>query len=111
MGLFLLSLLSAFTAAWWSSVGLGAAMGLLYTVVSLLAHRFALRQGPRTFMMIVLGGMVARMGVALIAMVLILYLLPVEQTAFVGSFFGVFIVGMIVDVLYVHRATPAGRNS
>ncbi len=111
MGLFLLSLLSAFTAAWWSSVGLGTAMGLLYTVVSLLAHRFALRQGPRTFMMIVLGGMAARMGVALIAMVLILYLLPVEQAAFVGSFLGVFIVGMIVEVLYVHRAASAGRNS
>ncbi len=86
-------------------------MGLLYTVVSLIAHRFALRQGPRTFMMIVLGGMAARMGLALIAIVLILYLLPVEQAAFVGSFFGVFIVGMIVEVLYVHRAAPAGQNS
>ena len=111
MGLFLLSLLSAFTAAWWSSVGLGAGMGLLYIVVSLLATRFALRQAPRTFMMIVLGGMVARMGAALLAVVLILYLLPVEQTAFVGSFFGVFIVGMIAEVLYVRRVMPAGRNS
>ena len=86
-------------------------MGLLYTVVSLLAHRFALRQAPRTFMMIVLGGMAVRMAVALIAVVLILYLFPVEQTAFVGSFFGVFVLGMIVEVRYVRRAVPAGQDS
>ena len=111
MGLLLLSLLIAFTAAWWASVGLGAAMGLLYIVISLLAHRFALRRGPRTFMMIVVGGMTVRVGVALVAFVLILYLLPIEQTAFVGSFFGVFIVGLIVEVLYIRRAAPAGQDA
>ena len=110
MGLFLLSLLSAFTAAWWASVGLGAAMGLLYIVISLVVTRFALRQAPRTFMMIVVAGMTVRLGLALIAVVLILYLLPVEQTAFVGSFFVIFIAGMIAEVLYVRRAAPAPRN-
>ena len=107
----LLSMLSAFTPVWWSSVGLGAAIGLVYTVISLIANRLALRKAQLTFMVIVLGGMVVRMGAALIAVVLILLLLPVEQIAFVGSFLGVFILGMIAEVLYVRRAGGSEFNN
>ena len=109
MSLFL-SLLNAFTSAWWWSVGLGAAIGLIHGVISLLASRLALGKGVRTFMMIVLGGVLVRMAAALIAVVLVLLLLPVEQVAFVGSFMGVFLVGMIVEVRYARRAAPASRE-
>ncbi len=90
---------------------MGAGLGVLYVLISLLANRLAFRKGQRTFMMIVLGGMMARMFIALITVVLILLLLPVEQTALIGSFFGVFIIGMIVEVLHLRRLSAADQPS
>ena len=108
---FLPSLLSAFTAAWWWSAGLGAGIGLLYSAASLVATWFALRQDQRLFMVIVLGGVIVRMATALVIVVLILWLLPVEQVAFIGSFLGVFILGMIVEVWRLHRRLSATGDS
>jgi len=98
-------------SAWWWSAGLGVGLGLLYIMISLLANRLAMRKGRRTFMMIVVGGMVARLFTVLIAVILILLFLPVEQTIFIGSFFGVFVIGMIVEVLHLRRITTAGQPS
>ena len=103
MNSFLLSLLSAPAAAWWWSAGLGVGIGLLYSAASFVATWFALRQDQRLFMVVVVGGMMARMATALVVVVLILLLLPVEPAVFIGSFLGVFIVGMIVEVWRLHR--------
>lgn len=102
MNSFLLSLPSAPVAAWWSA-GLGVGIGLLYSAASFIATWFALRQDQRLFMVIVVGGMMARMATALVVVVLVLLLLPVEPAIFIGSFLGVFIVGMIVEVWRLHR--------
>lgn len=111
MDYLLLALPSALLSAWWWSAGLGAGLGVLYILISLLANRLALRKGQRTFMMIVLGGMIARMFAALVGVVLILLLLPVEQIVFIGSFFGVFVIGMIVEVLHLRRGATAEQPS
>ena len=107
---FALLLLPALTALWWWSAGLGIGIGLLYSLASLVANRIALRQDQRLFMVIVLGSMVVRMMAALLAVVLILWLLPVEQVAFISSFLGVFIIGMFVEVWSVHRKLSASHN-
>ncbi len=107
---FLLSLLAAPAAAWWWSAGLGVGIGLLYSAASFVATWFAMRQDQRLFMVIVLGGMMARMATALVVVVLILLLLPVEPPVFIGSFLGVFIVGMIVEVWRLHRRMSAPRK-
>ncbi len=110
MRCFSLFLLPALTAVWWWSAGLGIGIGLLYSLASLVTNRIALRQEQRLFMVIVLGGMVARMMAALLAVVLILWLVPVEQAVFVGSFLGVFIIGMMVEVWSLHRKLSAKRD-
>lgn len=102
---------SVLIAAWGWSVGLGAAIGVLYILISLLANRAALRKGQRTFMMIVVGGMLARMTVTLGAVVLILLLMPVQQTAFIGAFAGVFVIGTILEVLHLRRITTIDQPS
>ena len=104
-----LLLLPASAAVWWSA-GLGIGIGLLYSLASLVTNRVALRQEQGLFMMIVLGGMLVRMLAALIAVVLILWLIPVEQVIFIGSFLGVFVIGMVVDVWRLHRAISASRK-
>lgn len=110
MRCFMLLLLPAPVAVWWWSAGLGIGIGLLYGLASLVANRFALRQSQHLFMVIVVGGMVVRMLTAVGAVALILWLLPVEQAVFIGSFLGVFITGMVVEVWSLHRKLSAARN-
>ena len=110
MRCFALLLLPAPVALWWWSAGLGIGIGLLYGLASLVANRFALRQDQHLFMVIVVGGMVVRMLTAVVAVALILWLLPVVQAVFIGSFLGVFITGMVVEVWSLHRKLSAARN-
>ena len=110
MGCFSLLLLPAPPAVWWWSAGLGIGIGLLYSLASLVTNRIALRQEQHLFMVIVLGGMVVRMMAALLAVVLILWLLPVEQAVFIGSFLGVFIIGMVMEVWSLHRRLLKKRD-
>ena len=107
----LLSLLSGVLAAWWGSAGLGIGIGLLYSAASLLINRYAMRQEQRLFLLLVLGGMVVRMLVVLLVVVLVLLLLPVEQIPFIASFLAVFLIGMIVEVLHLHRKGLAARDT
>ena len=104
-----LLLLPALAAAWWSA-GLGIGIGLLYSLASLVTNRVALRQEQGLFMMLVLGGMLVRMLAALVAVILILWLIPVEQVVFIGSFLGVFVIGMALDVWRLHRTLSASRK-
>ncbi|MFQ5570782.1 MAG: hypothetical protein ACE5G0_13945 [Rhodothermales bacterium] len=108
---YLLSWLSAFTPAWWLSLGLGIGLGLLYSAASLVVNRYALRQDSHRFLLIVLGGMIARMALALALVALIVLLLPVEQVAFLASFLGVFVIGIIVEVMILHRKLLAANNT
>ncbi len=106
----LLSLLSGFLSAWWGSVGLGIGIGLLYNAASLVANWYAMRQNQRVFLLIVVGGMVVLMTIALALVALVVVLVPVQQTAFFASFLGVFVMGMIVEVLRLHRKALAADD-
>ena len=106
----LLSLLSGFLSAWWGSAGLGIGIGLLYSAASLVANWYAMRQNQHVFLLIVVGGMVVRMTIALALIALVVVLGPVQQTAFFASFLGVFEMGMIVEVLRLHRKALAADD-
>ncbi len=99
------------TPAWWWSLGLGVGIGVLYSVASLLANRYAMRQDQQRFMLLVIGGMMARIAATLVLVALVLVLLPVQQVAFIGAFFGVFVIGLAVEVLSLHRGLQAARDS
>jgi len=87
-------------------ITIGTGLALLYGVSSLVAHRFALRANDRNqFLGIVFGGLLTRMALALLSVMLVISYVSVSVTAFIGSFFGVFVVSLIIEVLYLHRQT------
>lgn len=62
-------------------------------------------------MVVVVASMIARIFVALIFLIGILLLLPVSATAFLGSFFVMFIIGLIAEVLILHRRAAAVKDN
>lgn len=88
-------------ATWWGSVGAGCALGVLYAASSMLVTKFALRQNQRVFMIIVFGGMIGRMVVALAAIAAIVLLLPVQMIPFLGSFLVLLILGIGLEIRWL----------
>ncbi len=91
---------------WFSSL-FGAGMAVVYSVSAIVLGRVAMKSPGRTFMMIVMGGMVARIFVALIILTLILLFAPVNQLAFLMGFFVVFVIGLTVEIVTLHRSQKA----
>ena len=85
---------------WWSIV-LGGLLGVCY--IASFAFVTYLAKRSSQFVLIVLGGMLARMMGALAALFLSAVLLPVSMPAFVGAFLCVFLVGIGVEVLWFLR--------
>lgn len=87
-------------------LSLGVGLALLYALASYVTHRLALHSGSRNqFLAIAFGGLLARMAFALLLVTVTLVFVPVDETAFIGSFFGVFVVTLIMEVLHFHRQT------
>lgn len=93
----------------WLSFALGAILGLLYIVASFVSNRHALRSADR-FMIIVVTTMLIRIVLALVALIGIMLLLPVSPAAFMGSFFVIFVIGLILEMLFLHRNTPGADD-
>lgn len=93
----------------WLSMGLGAGLGMVYIAASYLSNRHALKSRQR-FMLVVVTTMLIRLLLALVILIGILLLLPVSPTAFLGSFFVVFVVGLILEIWFLHRNTPASDD-
>ncbi len=93
------------------SVGLGASIGLLYGAASLVTARLALRQPGQRFMLVFLGGMMARLGLAIVLVLLVLLLFEVQVRAFIGTLLVVFLLGLAAEVWFVHRRRPGGTES
>jgi len=81
----------------------GAALAALYSVSALGLGRIAMRSSRRNFMMIVMGGMMARLFVAIIILTLVLLFAPVNKMAFLLGFFVIFVIGLTAEVLTLHR--------
>lgn len=89
---------------WWFGVGLGAGLGLLYSVASWVTARFAARRQSREqFMALFVGGMLVRMALALVVIALILLFARVPAGAFVGGFLVVLVAGMALEVAAAHQ--------
>lgn len=91
----------------WMSVGWGAGIGLLYAVASLATARLAARFGDRQFMLIFMGGMMARLAVAVVLVMLVLVLVDVHRLAFISTLLFVFLVGLAIEIWVVHRHRAA----
>lgn len=93
----------------WLSILLGVGLGLVYVAVSFLSNKRALRSEER-FLIIVGATMIVRVFVALIILVGIVLLLPVTLTAFLGSFFVVFVIGLGFEVWYLQTYGPVSAE-
>lgn len=100
-----------FEGSTWLSLGLGGGIGVFYIASSLLITRLAARFETRRFMLIVVSGVMARLAVALIAVVLVLQLLPVKELPFIGAFLATFTLGLAAEVGWVHRRPLPGDRS
>lgn len=97
----------------WLSMGSGAGIGVLYGLASYLGYKRALLASPRRFMLLALGGMTVRLFVAVMVITLTLVLAPVQPMPFIGSFFALFLMALVLEVLVLHRRAsraeaPAG---
>jgi len=86
----------------WLSVGLGAGIGMMYDIVSFVTARWALRYSGKRFLIIFFGGMLARLGAAVVVVTLALLLLPVTVFAFVIAFLIVYVVWLVIEVWLIH---------
>lgn len=86
----------------WLSIGLGAGLGIFYLLASLISSKRALRS-RQGFILIVVGMMMIRLLVALVFLVGILVWLPVSDVAFLGSFFVIFVIGLVTEVWMLHK--------
>jgi len=96
--------------ATWISALSGAGIAAFYSTAATLLGRLAMRSSQQTFMMIVMGGTVARMFVAMIILTLIILFAPVDKMAFVAGFFAVFVVGLTIEVMTLHQKQKAASE-
>lgn len=83
---------------------MGTGIGLLYGLASSLTHRRAARLEDRQFMLVVLGGMLARMLLALGSVTVVLVLVPVQTLAFLGSFLVLLVGALLVEIARLYRS-------
>jgi hypothetical protein len=91
------------TEGFWFSALIGVGIAGLYSLAALFLGRIAVGSSQRAFMMLVLGGMVARIFVTLILLTLILLLTSLDSTALLAGFFIVFTIGLTAETIILHR--------
>ena len=91
------------TEGMWFSALVGAGIAGLYSFAALWLGKLAVNSSQRTFMMIVMGGMVARLFVTVIALTLILLFTSLDSTALLVGFFIVFAIGLTAETIILHR--------
>ncbi len=87
----------------WGSLILGSMIAVLYAAGSYATLRYALSRPAQQFMLLVFGGMTARLFVTAAVMTLVLVFVPLDKAAFLGSFSVGFILGLTVEVLTLHH--------
>ncbi len=93
-----------------NSVLLGASIGGVYVVSAYLSFRFARGRSHKIFLMVALGGVGARLFLATALIALVLALTAVNQPVFLGGFFAVFVTGLVLEVVFLHRSQLAATR-
>lgn len=95
---------------WFSPIA-GAGIAFIHSVVALWLGRLAQDSSDRTYMMILMGGMVARIFVTIIILTIVLLLTPVNKMTFLAGFFVVFTLGLTAEIVVLHRRQQAMSQS
>lgn len=95
------------TAEFWTSLVLGIGLALANGIASYVLLRYAEKQAYKTFIMIVLGGMVLRLMVVLALVAVLLVTDSVSRLPFVIAFFATFAVVTIAEVTAILKRAPS----
>ncbi len=73
--------------------------------------RLALGRSKQSFMLFVFGGMAFRLFLAVAAIALIIALVTVNNVVFLAAFFGVFLIGLVLEIAVLHRHSDSTKNA
>jgi uncharacterized YccA/Bax inhibitor family protein len=90
-------------------LALGAGLGGVHAGAGLVLWHLARHRPDRAFYRIVFGGMVARMMLLLGALALVLWLVPLHETAFIGALFAAFVLGLAAEIYQMARRPAMPR--
>jgi len=90
---------------------LGSAIGIGNALLSYGLYRIVRGREDKTFYSVVLLGLLARLGVALVLVALILVFVPVHFYAFVGALLVSVAGGLAVETLLIYRAQTRSTPS
>lgn len=93
-------------------VVVGAGLGVAYSASSLLINRWALRLDEhRAFMIASIGGLIVRLLGALLVVAVTILFTSAPIVPFVGAFFIIFVLGLVLEIAILHRAANASGSS
>ena len=87
----------------WEGVLSGLALAVVYATASWLTIRWSWKRSPAFFVQVFLGGMVARLLAAGLALILIFRFTAVEKAPFVAAFAVAFLLFQAVEMALVLR--------
>ena len=83
----------------------------MYILLVYGSLRLALGQSKQSFMLFVFGGMAIRLFLAVAAIAMIIALVPVKQVVFLAAFFGVFLIGLVLEITILHRHSDSTKDA
>jgi len=92
------------TTGLWLGLGGGVVTAGLHAAARVLTHYVALRvSGRKTFLVIELGGLGARMGLVFVVMILVLLYAPVHVPTYVGTLLSLLFVSIAFEIWMIVR--------
>lgn len=88
------------------AVALGALLAAANVLAAFALAAWGLKRSPKAFLAAVLGGMAARMGVVLLAVVLALTVFALPRLPLALSLLGYFMPFLALEIAALHKSTP-----
>jgi hypothetical protein len=94
------------TASRWAAL-YGSTLAVLNTILAYFLVRWSARRSTNVFLGAVLGGMVGRMALLLLAVVAGIVLLDLPRVPLAVSLLSFFVLFLVMEITILHRGTPA----
>jgi hypothetical protein len=88
------------------AVALGAALAVSNVLLAFALAAWGLKRSPRAFLGAVLGGMMARLGLVLLAVAVAVAAFDVPKVPLTMALLGYFVPFLVFELAVLHRSTP-----
>lgn len=89
----------------------GGLIGAGNALASLLLFYRSRDRPTAIFFRNVLGGMLVRLAIVLVAVVLVIRLAPIDISYFIGTLFATSVVGLIIDIYFILKISNAPTDT